>query len=471
MANAVTLTLPLPTAASTGWSEPSGVSGGVTFVMPALQVSGLATLGSETATAELILPGLALQITGGAEAGSVALRLPTPTLAISGEQAFIEGATLTLPAFTIAIEGMQGNGGEVALTLPRLALQASICDLPVVMTLPMPELSAAGVTGIVCRVALTLPDLVVSASGLTGRVANVDMALPAPTLATAGYQSILGSVILPLPTFELATEGTSGNAAGVALALPTPALVSSGHVEYVGQVALQLLPQVQIVGATGHAAGIALTLRGLALAAAGHTGTVGYATMTLPILAVGAGGYTDAIGSVALALPMLVLHSTGARSVGATFSTVAMHTENLALTTYTNYEFNSFAKFNGVYLGAKTDGIFALSGATDAGVLIDAAARLGITDFSTSHLKRVERCYVGYRTDGSMVLRVLTDGGESRDYLLTATGQSGAHGNYVRIGRGVEARYWQFELLNRDGADFQLDMMEFKPTVLRRRAG
>jgi hypothetical protein len=45
------------------------------------------------------------------------------------------------------------------------------------------------------------------------------------------------------------------------------------------------------------------------------------------------------------------------------------------------------------------------------------------------------------------------------------------HGNHVRLGKGLEARYWQFEVRNQGGAYFDLNTIELKPTKLRRRVG
>jgi hypothetical protein len=39
----------------------------------------------------------------------------------------------------------------------------------------------------------------------------------------------------------------------------------------------------------------------------------------------------------------------------------------------------------------------------------------------------------------------------------------------VKIGKGLRSRYWQFELVNIDGADFDLDTIEFHPVLLTRR--
>jgi hypothetical protein len=148
-----------------------------------------------------------------------------------------------------------------------------------------------------------------------------------------------------------------------------------------------------------------------------------------------------------------------------------MHTEKQAFTTYSNYQFNDFAKFNDVFLASGPGGLFILAGDTDDGAIINAAVRVGITDFSTSHLKRISRMYVGYRSSGDMTLVVTTDETASRSYALRSTGATGIHGNHVRIGKGIRARYWQFELDNDNGADFELTMMEVKPDILRRRIG
>jgi hypothetical protein len=148
-----------------------------------------------------------------------------------------------------------------------------------------------------------------------------------------------------------------------------------------------------------------------------------------------------------------------------------MQTQTRGLWQYTNWPFNSMARFNGVYLGASAEGLFVLAGETDNGAFIQAAARTGITDFGTSHLKRIDKCYVGYRTTGDCVIRVITDQVNVRDYLVTKYGQDGLHGNHTRIGRGVQARYWQFEIRNTLGCRFEFNAIELKPTGLRRRIG
>lgn len=402
--------------------------------MPTLALTGVSSTGQ---IALIGAPGL------------VALAPPAPRLAISGEGAVpLEQLVLPVPVLDLSGTGGVSGGIELDLPAPRLVYGPATVDLD----LPVPVLAIGGDSGLVGSLGLTLPAPVVAVAGPSG----VQLKLPVPALQLGGGVGVIG---------------------GVVLALPVPQPAASVDVPYTGQVALTL-PAVKLAlaGSAGVAGSVAVTLRGIALALEGGTGVIGEAALTLPVSVFAASGYENTGGSVQLVLPHLQIVATGGQSSAAgpatgTASTLVMHTEQMGLTTYSNFPFNSFAAFNGVFLAASPSGIFTLGGATDNGAIIQAAARVGITDFATSYLKRVDRVYVGYRTDGNLVLRVFTDEVTQRDYLLTATGKSGLHGNHARLGKGLAARYWQFEVRNQDGADFQLNMIELKPVKLKRRVG
>ena len=231
------------------------------------------------------------------------------------------------------------------------------------------------------------------------------------------------------------------------------------------------ISQVQASGKAYSLSIASATAPRILAAAQGYSGGVGASGVTCPLIQSEGAAPQEVLGQSVTVRVSLILARGTAQQVSTPLGGIAMHTERQALTTYSNFPFNSFALFNGVYLAAGDGGLFALAGATDDGAFIDAAARVGITDFGTSHLKRVDRMYVGYRTDGDLVLRVFTDEVTVRDYALKASGASGLHGNHVRIGKGVQARYWQFEIRNTNGSDFELNMIEVKPQVLHRRVG
>lgn len=371
---------------------------------------------------------------------------------------------LTTPSGVLLVSAVTDTQ-EIVLDTPAFVL--SITDTPPV-SLPAPAfiLSITDTP----PVSLHAPTFELTASGTTGEVGNVALSTPATSLVITSPNG----VVLAAPVSILVASGTTGVSGAVSLLAPTAALALTASIPFVATAALEApLGRVVIAGISGTNSALRLSLTKAALAITGATGTVGTVDLELPVIEMLVGGGQAVTGTVVLAIPILRLQVTGQRAANANagISTLVMHTEQMSLSTYTNYPFNSFAVFQGVALGASSDGIFALSGATDAGTAIAAVARLGISDFGTSHLKRIDRLYVGYRTDGDMVLRVLTDEVTSRDYSLKATGKSGLHGNHVRVGKGVEARYWQFEIQNTNGADFELNSIEAKPTVLRRRVG
>lgn len=403
-------------------------------------------------------------------ASSVALKLPIPTIAVVGAEsdALVSGSvalTLTAPklASALAIVGAV----NLALPIPTIVTR----DIaPTALQMPVPVLAMQGLTGLAGSVALHPPLLNLAATGVTGTLGTVELTSPLPKLSVVTSNT----AALSMPRAQLSIGGQAGVVGSVILQPPSLVLALAASIPFTGTVAMSSTRQMAVVGATGNVASTAMTLRSLALAIRGYSGAVGNASMALPIVDLSITGEILITGNIVLAVPMLVLQATGGNPAGVnalTSSTIVMHTESSALTTYDNFKFNSFATFNGVYLGANDNGIFALSGATDDGAAINAMAQVGITDFGSSHLSRIDRCYVGYRTDGNLILRVFTEEKTSRDYLMQATGRSGLHGNHVRIGKGLAARYWSYAILNQNGAYFDLDAIELKPTALKRRVG
>lgn len=189
------------------------------------------------------------------------------------------------------------------------------------------------------------------------------------------------------------------------------------------------------------------------------------------MLEVSASGAVEAIGTATLTLPALVATGRASQAAGASYSAYALNSENRALTTYSGMPIRGLAKFNGVYLAAGPGGLFVLSGDTDAGAIINASVRLAATDFGDPHLKRVEQMYVQYRTTGDLTLKVILNEHEQYDYTLPAAGHTSLAPQRVKIGKGAKATYWQFDISNRDGADFDFDRISVDPLVTSRKIG
>ena len=139
---------------------------------------------------------------------------------------------------------------------------------------------------------------------------------------------------------------------------------------------------------------------------------------------------------------------------------------------YKNFNFNAIAKVGGTYYATGDSGLYALGGDTDEGELIEASLTTMMLDFGSPVQKRVHAAYLGYTSDGRMVLKVRAeDQGHVIEHWYEAVAMVGdaAQTQMVRLGRGLRSRYWQFELVNADGADFEVQMLEVHPVFLNRR--
>lgn len=141
--------------------------------------------------------------------------------------------------------------------------------------------------------------------------------------------------------------------------------------------------------------------------------------------------------------------------------------DTLSTTTYSGYNFNSYCERNGQYYAACKDGIYLLDGNTDSGDEIKASIQLGDIDFGSTMLKSMSNCYIGVKTDGKMVLKVVANG---KEYFYESRRLS-EHLQQHRFttGKGLRANYMTLELHNKDGADFELDTVQFRVINLSRR--
>lgn len=160
------------------------------------------------------------------------------------------------------------------------------------------------------------------------------------------------------------------------------------------------------------------------------------------------------------------------RIFGEDYVGYVMNTRTRGVTQYENYNFNSFAELDGRYYGANDEGLYLLEGDSDGTAPISAYIRTGLTNFGTQFKKQVHDAYIGYTTDGKLLLKVITtDAGQRKEnwYSLNAKDVEATSDNRFRIAKGVKSVYWQFEVANIDGADFDISNMTVWPFVLHRR--
>jgi len=144
-----------------------------------------------------------------------------------------------------------------------------------------------------------------------------------------------------------------------------------------------------------------------------------------------------------------------------------VNTDTGASSQYEQYGFNSFFKRDGISYGVADDGIYKLEGDDDEGASISALVNFGKSNFGVSFKKKVPYFYIGIGSDDLMYLKCNVDGSE---YIYEMRSSSTAVKNHrVDPGKGLEGNYWNLELINKEGADFVIATVQFKPLISSRR--
>ena len=98
--------------------------------------------------------------------------------------------------------------------------------------------------------------------------------------------------------------------------------------------------------------------------------------------------------------------------------------------------------------------------------------KTGISNLGSGLKKRVPRAYIGYTSDGTLLLKTITTQTGQKIERWYQLGEHTADAPYqgrVKMARGVDSVYWQFELTNIDGADFEIDTLQLYPVAITRR--
>jgi len=147
-----------------------------------------------------------------------------------------------------------------------------------------------------------------------------------------------------------------------------------------------------------------------------------------------------------------------------------MNLANQAISTYSNYNFNSIACFNGTYFGATDTGIYPLGGDTDNGTYIDSSIKTGSMDFGDTTIKYARDVWITFRSDGNLTLVIFVD----EDTTTTIQKQTTIVSDTIieerlKLPRGLRGRFYTVELNNLSGADFDIDSLNLLVESVRRK--
>ena len=283
-----------------------------------------------------------------------------------------------------------------------------------------------------------------------------------------GGQGIIGGVT-PVGAPVLSVKGSGGlaiNGQGVMTFITPPilAIIGSGGI-VIGNFRVPELTVVQFISLAD------LTLAAVVGSGGVEVSGVGVIVQTSPsVYAVpspqvveNSGVLIGGAGVIAFIHPQIlaVIGEGGAVIGGApadndVFNTYVLTGARSEPSIYSDFNFNSYAKYRGNYFGAGPGGVYLLDGPDDAGDEIHPGIRIGPINFGTDREKR---------------LRLLRCGGKTANAQVKVSNGNGAVGFYdVEDGRAAVSRTVQGREITIEITDFEtLDHLEICPLVLHKR--
>lgn len=300
----------------------------------------------------------------------------------------------------------------------------------------IPEIALTANSGGVAKI--TTPALTISASGTNYQVLRLDAEVPKITLEAS---SLNGVSALAHATwyYELSLEAYSGGVAS----LEVPKFSISGD---------------SLSGITGTAVLIAPIVVSNGSVSFGNYGV---AELEVPIV-------TSLYGVAYLETPIFTI-TASIFNTPVGYTAYSMNVATNAVSVYTDYHFDHIFRFNGVYYGILDSVMYSLDGNSDNGLDIDSAMELAPNDMGTSKLKRIPTTYIGGRADKTIIVSPMVDETKVGDYTAVALDRTGTHTRRVDLPRGAKGRYWGVKISNVAGDALDIDHVEYRLEVLKRK--
>jgi len=143
------------------------------------------------------------------------------------------------------------------------------------------------------------------------------------------------------------------------------------------------------------------------------------------------------------------------------FKAYAICADNLGVTEYTNFPFNSLVNYNGQILGSNENGLYLLTGdnADDDGTDIDSELLSGVSDLGVNQLKRASDVYFSGNLNKNGMEGIFKTATKTTNVELVRS-KIFNETYRCKIPRGLKWRKIQIGLRNKDGISFELDNLE-----------
>ncbi len=173
-------------------------------------------------------------------------------------------------------------------------------------------------------------------------------------------------------------------------------------------------------------------------------------------------GTQTLIAEIVAEFPSIISEILSSVSANTLLKTVVMNTLTKGVSEYEDFGFNSYALFDGKYLGADGVGIFELTGETDNGTAIDAEYMTGDVDFNKQTVEfRPFDTYIHLKSPGDIIL--LLQGEQDNTTLsereIPGSGHSLLFSWREKFGKNLDWRVVRAGMKNKNGADFEVREM------------
>ena len=139
---------------------------------------------------------------------------------------------------------------------------------------------------------------------------------------------------------------------------------------------------------------------------------------------------------------------------GEVWECYVLNTPKFYPSVYSGFNFNSYCVFENRAYGANDDGVYELTGSTDAGATIHTGVVLSSTNFGSANQKKFRRGYLGI-SGTAPVMVFQTENGQRETYNIDSEGK-------VVASSGLKSKSWKLSI-----ADFDtLDSIKLLPIIL-----
>ena len=286
--------------------------------------------------------------------------------------------------------------------------------------------------------------------------------LPIPIILGADKPS----GVFNIPMFEVSGVGYT---TGGPFSIPIPVVYGTGRCE--APVGLFRVP-VPSITAHGYAGVLGTGIFNVPVVevSGGQILLRGTGTFTIPQFVINTITPGHGVGSVTLPVPIYSGFGTLV-PISKVYRGIAMNINNQAISTYSNFNFDSLAYFNGSYYGVNNHGIYKLGGGKD-NLTRDIISKIktGSMNFGDGTIKYLRDSWLTFRSDGHIQVTFLAD--ENED--ITSVSQTQLVADNVReeklkCGRGLKGRFYTMVIENMSGSNFNIEQVGIMIESIRKK--